>query len=160
MTNKQTLPTKPAALSIYVLHSPDDRRKHAAEVEDYFQAIRSIENAEKAKAQAAIDYANRPLDEAEYFALAVKRQKEQEAKQAERAAIQKARELAAIDFALSSPPVAEIMETNEYRFLISVVNFANRGYTLGDNGILHFGMGLYHCQLDAPPATTKKAGAK
>ena len=160
MSNTQTLPTKPDDLSIYVLHSPEAKRKHAAEVEDYFRAIRNIENAEKAKVQAAIDYANRPLDESEYFALAVKRQKEQEAKQAERAAAEKAVELARIDFLMSSPPVAEIMETNEHRFLASVVNFASRGYTLGSNGILHFGMGLYHCQLDAPPAPAKKAGAK
>lgn len=155
----QTQPIKPADLSIYVLHSPEAKRQHRAEVDAYFQAIRNAENAEKAKAQAAIDYANRPLDESEYFALAVKRQKEQEAKAAAHAAIQHAAELAKIDFLMSSPPVADIMETNEYRFLTSVVNFANRGYTLGDNGIHHFGMGLYHCQLDAPVAA-KKAGSK
>lgn len=157
MTTAQTQPIKPDDLSIYELHSPEARRQHAAEVEAYFQALRNIENAKQAKAQAAIDYANRPLDESEYFALAVKRKKEQDDKQAAHAAVLKAKELAAIDFAMSSPPVADIMETNEYRFLTSVVNFANRGYSLGSNGILHFGMGLYHCQLDAPAPAPKKA---
>lgn len=85
------------------------------------------------------------------------RKAQQDAKAAEYVAIQKAKELAKIDFLMSSPPVADIMETNEYKFMLSVINFASRGYTLGDNGIHHFGMGLFHCQLDAP-VVAKKAG--
>jgi hypothetical protein len=155
----QTTPTKPLDLDPTILHSPDAVRKWKADSADYFQALRDIEQTALDKEQAVTAHANRTLDENEYFQLAVKRKKEQDDKQAEHAAIQKAKELAAIYFAMSSPPVADIMENNEYRFLASVVNFANRGYTLGDNGILHFGMGLFHCQLDAP-VVAKKAGSK
>jgi hypothetical protein len=155
--NIQTTPTKPADLDSTRLHSQAEVNAWKDAMADYHQALRNIEQAKQVKAEAVTAHANRTLTESEYFDLAVKRKKESDAKQAAHAAIQKAKELAAIDFAMSSPPVADIMETNEYRFLASVVNFANRGYTLGDNGIHHFGMGLYHCQLDAP-VVAKKAG--
>lgn len=154
-----TAPTKPADLSMYVLHTPAEVRQHRLDTEDYFKAIQDIERAKQAKAQAVINEANRTLNDDDYFALKLKQKKEQDDKQAQRVAAEKATELARIDFLMSSPPVVEIMETNEHRFLTSVINFASRGYTLGDNGILHFGHGLFHCNLDAP-ATTKKAGSK
>jgi len=153
----QTTPTKPADLSIYELHSPEVRRQHRAEVEAYVQALRNIERQKEIKAEAIKAEATRPLTEDEYFQEAVKRNKQQQDKQAERAAAEKAAELARIDFLMSSPPVVEIMETNEYKFLATVINFASRGYTLGDNGIQHFGFGLFHCNLDAPTPTKKAA---
>ena len=153
----QAIPTKPESLSIYVLHSPSEVRQHAAEMEEYFEAIRKIEYGKRIKAQAIIDEANRPLTEDEYFQEAVKRQKAQDDKQAEREAITKAAALAEIDRLMGSPEIAEVMHRNEYTFLQEVIQWSNRGYVLADNGFMCFMPGMYHINMQAP-AATKKAG--
>jgi len=150
-------PIKPEPLSIYVLHSPAEKRKHAAEVDAYNQAVRAIEHAKQVKAQAEIAERNRPMTDEEYFQMAVNRKADQDAMEAEAAAIRHAAELEKIAYEMSSPAVADIMETSEFQFLKSVVHWAGRGYVMHDQSIQHWGMGLYHVQLSAP-AVAKKAG--
>ena len=146
----QTTPIKPANLDNTILHSPDAVRQWKAECEDYHQAIRAIEQAKIAKAQAVVAYENRTLDENEYFALKVKEKAENDARIAERAAAEKTAALANIDRLMGSPDIAEVMHRNEYSFLQEVIQWANRGYVLNADGFLNFGMGFYNIQMTAP----------
>jgi FMN phosphatase YigB (HAD superfamily) len=156
----QNTPIKPADLDSTILHSPDAVRQWKADWVDYHAATRAIEQARITKAQAIVAYENRTLSESEYHEQAVKRKQEQDAKQAERAAVEKAAALAEIDRLMGSPDIAEVMHRNEYSFLLEVIQWANRGYVMADNGFLTFGMGMYHIQMQAPPATTKKKESK
>lgn len=157
MTN-QTTPIKPENLDSTRLHSPEEVKQWKADTADYFSALRAIENAKVAKAQAQVAYANRTLTSDEYHELAVKREADRQAKQAERETAEKTAALAEIDRKMASPDTVEVMNRSEYNFLLEVIMWSNRGYTLQDNGIHHFGMGLYHVQLTAP--AKKKASAK
>lgn len=156
----QTLPTKPADLSIYVLHSPEAIRQHAAETRDYFNEIRKIEHAEAVRAQAILANANRPSTDDEYFAQAQKREAENQAKQAERAATEKADALAEIDRLLASPPTVEVVHRNEFLFLQKVIQYAGRGYVMTDDGFLSFTPGMYHIVMNSPQQAAKKVAQK
>lgn len=152
----QNTPIKPADLDNTILHSPDAVRQWKAEWADYHQAIRDIEQAKVAKAQAIVAYENRMLDDDEYFQLKVKEKAANDAKIAERVAAEKAAALANIDRLMGSPDIAEVTHRNEYSFLQEVIQWANRGYVLSDDGFLNFGMGFYSIQMSAP----KKKGSK
>lgn len=149
MQNQTTL-TKPENLDPTRLHSPDEVRQWKAECSEYHRAIREIEQAKVAKDQAVVAYKNRTLDENEYFALKVKEKAEQDARIAERAAAEKAAALASIDRLMGSPAIAEVMHRSEYSFLQEVIQWANRGYVLANDGFLNFGMGFYHIKMTAP----------
>lgn len=151
----QTTPIKPADLDHTILHSPDAVRQWKQDCADFHQAIRAIEQAKVAKVQAVEAHNNRILSEDEYFQLKVKEKAANDARIAERAAAEKAAALAEIDRLMASPDIAEVMHRNEHNFLREVIHFANRGYTLADEGFLHFGMGLYHVQMSAPKKKTK-----
>lgn len=152
----QTTPTKPADLDSTILHSPDAVRQWKSDWATYHAATRAVEQAKINKAQAAVAYENRTLSESEYHEQAVKRKQEQDTKQAERAAVEKAAALAEIDRLMGSPDIAEVMHRNEYSFLLEVIQWSSRGYVLADNGFLSFMPGLYHIQMQAPPTTKKK----
>lgn len=147
MTNQ---PIKPVELDPKKLHSPSEVRQFKAETADYFQALRDIEQSRNVKAQAEHAHQNKTLDDDEYFALAVKRKAENDAKIAERLATEKAAALAHIDHLLSSPPTIEIMHRSEFAFLKEVIHWANRGYVMPDSGFLAMMPGMFHIVMDAP----------
>ena len=156
-TNATALPQRPAPLSLYRINSPAEIRAFKDAEGEYFNALRRAEQAERQAAEQLKAEASRPLTENEYYLEACQRENERKEKAAAALAIVKANERAASDYAKSSLPVAEVMETSEFRFLSSVVAWANKGYTLQASGMLNFGLGLYHVQLDAPVKNGGKA---
>ena len=158
MTNT-TSPIKPADLDSTRLHSPAELREWKAKTADYHQAIRDIERAKFVASQAAVAQQNRTLNEEEYFAMAVKRKAENDARIAEREAAEKAAALADIERLLSSPPTVDVLHRSEYSFMVEVIQWANRGYTMQDNGLMAMMPGLYHVILNAP-APAKKGASK
>jgi len=148
--------TKPLPLDNTRLHHPDVVRKHKADTADFFQAIKAAEQAKVAAAQAAIDYSNRALNEAEYWQISVDRKAAQDAIAAERKSNEKAAALVEIDRLMQSPPIAEVMHRSEYSFIQEVIMWANRGYVMNESGFINFGMGHYHVLLTAPAAPIKR----
>jgi len=141
MNTTTTTPIKPADLDIYTLHSPEAVKAWKQDVADYHQALARIERAKEAKQQAAIAEQNRVLTDEEYY---------QDDIAAERAAAEKAAALAEIERLMSSPKTVDVINRNEVLFMIEVIQWANRGYTMAENGFHSFGMGLYHITMNAP----------
>jgi hypothetical protein len=150
MNTTTTTPIKPADLDIYTLHSPEAVKAWKQDVADYHQALARIERAKEAKQQAAIAEQNRVLTDEEYYQEALKRKKIADDIAAERAAAEKAAALAEIERLMSSPKTVDVINRNEVLFMIEVIQWANRGYTMAENGFHSFGMGLYHITMNAP----------
>ncbi|MDO8774306.1 MAG: hypothetical protein Q7K57_37455 [Burkholderiaceae bacterium] len=159
MTTAQTTTTaltKPAGLDPTRLHSPEEYQKWKSDTAAYFQGIRDAERAEQVKEQAVKAYENRILSSTEYFEMAVKREAENKAKQAEREAEQKAAALAEIDRLMASPETVEVLHRSEFTFMLEVIQWANRGYVL--NSLMSLMPGLCHAVMSAPAPAPKKAG--
>lgn len=148
---------KPADLDNKILHHPDVVRQHKSDVFEYHAAIRATEQAKVVADQAAEAHANRIISDEEYYQANVLRQQEQEKRQASYVVAEKAAALANIDRLMQSPPVAEVVARNEFAFLQELILWSSKGYTLEDNGIVHFGPGFYNVLLSAPAAPIKKA---
>ena len=157
MTTQNTTPIKPDDLSIYVLHSPEAVRAWKEEVAEYHQALARIERAKEAKAKAAIVEKNRVLTDEEYHQEALKRKKIADDKLAERVAAEKAAALAEIERLMSSPATVDVINRNEVLFMVEVIQWANRGYTMAEDGFRSFGMSLYHITMNAPVLAKKVA---
>ena len=152
-------PVKPADLDNTRLHTPEEVRTWKDAVHSYSVALANIRQKELAEQQAKYVAANKTLDDSEYFQLAIARKAASDAKQAEYAAQEKASALAKIEYALSSPPIAEVLARDAYNFVSQVIGWANRGYVLSDAGLEGFGFGVFHCHMLAPVAVAK-AGVK
>lgn len=151
-----TTPIKPEPLSLYTLHTPEVVKQWKAEMADYYQELASIENAEKIKDQDEYAHQNRILSEDEYFQVAVKRQKVIDDKASTTAVEAKKAALSEIDHRMSSPATVDVINRNEFAFIQEVIHWANRNYTLANDGFHSFVSGLYHIQMTAP--ANKKVG--
>nr|WP_315428108.1 hypothetical protein [uncultured Albidiferax sp.] len=160
MNNIQTAtPIKPADLDNTKLHTPAEYKAWQQSMRDYYNALRAIEQAAERKAQAVIAEQNRPISDDEYHALAVKRKQIADDKIAERAAAEKSAALAEIEKLMSSPATVDVINRNEVLFMVEVIQWANRGYTMPETGFHSFGLGLFHITMNAP-VLAKKVGAK
>lgn len=146
----------PAPLDITKLHSPAEVLRHKAEQAAYFESVRAEEQRQRMKEQAEKAYANRVLTPDEYFAEALKRQAEQQARDDQREFERQAERDAKAAYLESTPDIAEVSERSEFSFLQGVIHWASKGYTLTGDGITAFLPGFYCCRLNKP-ATIKKA---
>lgn len=150
--------TMPEPLDPSRLHSPTEVRMHATKVAAYRDALREEEAALRRKQEQAAAAADRVLSEDEYFALALKFNEAQKAKEAQREAERKAKDDEEAAYLASHPATAEIMERSEYRLLTALEHWIKRGYSVTPDSVQAFGMGLFHVTLAAPAPT--KGGAK
>lgn len=159
MTTINTTPTMPEPLSIYVIHSPEDRRRHAIEVAAYYDYIREEEQRQRTIEQAKIAEANRVLTDDDYYALALKRKAEQDAREAAREAERQAAADAKAAYLASAPDVAVISETSPYLFLQQVALWASRGYTISETADMHV-LPTYFCASMNKPEPAAPAAKK
>lgn len=150
--------TMPEPLDPSRLHSPAEVRAHANKVAAYRDAVREEEAAQRRKQEAAEAATNAPLDEDGYFKLSLKRQQEQQAKDAQREAERKAKEDEEAAYLASLPDFAEVSEHSEYLFLTKLAAWIGKGYRVTEESVRYWVPGFY-CVTLAAPATTK-GGAK
>lgn len=131
ITMNKTLMPEP--LDLTRLHSPEEVRLHATKVAAYRDAVREEEEAQRRKQDAAGAAANAFLSEDDYFKLALKRQQEQEERDAQRQAAQKAEKDAEAAYLASRPEVAEVLDRCEYKFLFRVAHWLAQGYELSED---------------------------
>jgi hypothetical protein len=156
----KTMNTKlqpPALLDNTKLHTRDEYKAWQDAMYEYYAAIRAEEQREARIAAAKEATANRLLSDHEYHALALQREAEKQARQAERAAAERAEQDAKESYLSSLPEVAEVSAHSPFIFLTEVCLWANRGYTLEDDGNVNFMMGFYTATLNKPAPAAKKA---
>lgn len=156
-----TAPTLPEPLDQTIYQTREAVREHQAAQQRYWDYQRQLENQARIDAdnERAKELANaqREQTDAEYDAIKRKQWEDQKDKEAARLQKEKDDAMARTAYLLSSPPIAELFHRSEYSFLKDFEFWCQKGYTLGDEGLLTFQPGFYHAQLTAP-ATTKKAG--
>ncbi|MCY0855743.1 hypothetical protein [Cupriavidus sp. D39] len=157
MTNNTKL-QPPANLDNTKLITPQEYDAWKDAWADYREAIHAEHERERLKEQSATAYANRNLTDAEYHAEAVKREKEEKSRQAERAAIARAEALAMDSYLSSQPDVADVCETSEYIYMLRLQHWFSFGYVMAEDSIQGWFPGYYAVKLHKPvPATKAKA---
>lgn len=145
--------TMPEPLDPSRLHSPAEVRIHAAKVAAYRDAVREEEAAQRRKQEAVEAAADTPVNEHDYYRLALKRQQEQQERDAKRAAERKQQEQAEAAYLDSFPETAEVTAQSEFLFLTKLALWIGKGYRVTEESIRYWVPGFYCVNLAAPVST-------
>lgn len=148
---------RPADLDNTKLHTREEYKAWQDAMHDYHAAVREEKEAEGRKAAAQLAESQRVLTDAEYHAIAIKRKAEQDSRDAAREAERQAVADAKAAYLSSTPAVAEITENSPYSFLMAVIHWAARGYSMPEQADITFiAPSYYAAKLKAPEAAPAK----
>ena len=151
------LPLDPAEF-----HTRKEIREHQEARQYFYEYQRDVEtqvriDADNARAKVLAESDLELTDDA-YDAIKRKQWQAEKDKQAAILAKDKSDAMERTAYLLSSPPLADLLHRSEFSFLKDFEYWVGqRGYTLGEEGLLTFMPGMYHAQLSAPAAKTKAA---
>jgi molecular chaperone GrpE (heat shock protein) len=154
---KMTKPQKPADLDNTRLHTREEISAWQESTRDYHAAIRAEEQRAATQAAAKAAEANRPLTDDEYRAAAVIRETAKRARIAEQEATEKAKQEAKAEYLSSTPDFAEIDSSNPHSFLLEVIHWSGKGYSMPEGADLTVFPNWYAVKLVAPAPAAKKA---
>lgn len=162
---KQAAPELPLPLDPSEFHTRQDIRDHQNAQLAYYDFQRDIEYQIKVAADLTrakeLAEANREQTDDEYDEMKRKQWQTEKDKQAARLQKEKDDAMEKTAYLLSSPALADLMHRSEFAFLKDFEYWVGqRGYTLGDEGLITFQPGFYHLQLTAPAAAPQKKAAK
>lgn len=144
--------TKPDPLDPTVFHTREQYREWQRKMYAYHAAINEAEAAER---EANTNKQPHTLTDFEYDTWKRKLWEDEQARQAERLAAEKAAAKVIEDYLASTPDVAVITENSPYFFVQKVAHWALKGYTLPDDGVKYFVPGCYSIEM-VKPAKAKK----
>jgi hypothetical protein len=159
MTTTKTTITRPADLDNSKLHTRAEVRAWQDANFEYHAAIHAEEQRAATQAAAKAAEASRPLSDDEYYQQAVQRETEKRARIADREAAEKADQEAKVAYLESTPAIADIDATNPYSFLLQVIAWAQKGYTLPEDADIATFPSWYAVKLTAPAPAPAPAAA-
>ncbi|SPA28532.1 conserved hypothetical protein [Cupriavidus taiwanensis] len=146
---------KPEPLDRDKWYTRDERRAYSEQLAAYEASLRKPEKPAPIKETPEAQTV-RELSDSEYDDLKRHQWEQQRAREKEREAEREARKAAEAEYLASMPAVADILVHNPYDLVLKVAHWAQKNYTLPEDGVKYFGPVMYHVQMAAPASATNR----